>query len=53
MTGFRHEFRCDIGGRPAQLGMSVVRDQNVPLLWWPSGLRCCQLFLGYLWCDPH
>ncbi len=25
----------------------------LPLVWWPSGLRCCQQFLGQLWCDAH
>ncbi len=25
----------------------------LPLVWWLSGLRCWQQFLGYLWCDSH
>ncbi len=30
---------------------SLIKD--MPLLWWLSGLRCWQQFLGHLWCDPQ
>ncbi len=31
----------------------IVLRHNNQIVWWPSGLKCCQQLLGHLWCDPH
>ncbi len=32
---------------------TITTSYHLPLVWWPSGLRCSYQFLGHLWCDPH